>query len=214
LRTPLFPFIFRSLHNATKRQNTTPLSVTSTLHKASLSSHTQLISSLADHEALIRCPLHCMKLILWINLGLFSICFLKGCVRIIRQLGFNCPNYKYNRIKRIQFLSAVSQVFWGVTPSRLVSSCQGFLGSCLARTAWPWRNWDLFETIATLYQSAQSNIPDGILKSSLKIKSLSIRNYSTGNNWPIIRYLQLLEKFQILSLAVLCLEGVYETMIY
>jgi len=64
LRTPLFPFIFRSLHNATKRQNTTPLSVTSTLHKASLSSYTQLISSLADHEALIRCPLHCMKLIL------------------------------------------------------------------------------------------------------------------------------------------------------
>jgi len=63
-RTPLFPFIFRSLHNATKRQNTTPLSVTSTLHKASLSSYTQLISSLADHEALIHCPLHCMKLIL------------------------------------------------------------------------------------------------------------------------------------------------------
>lgn len=99
LRTPLFPFIFRSLHNAAKRQNTTPLSVTSTLHKANLSSYTQLISSLADHEALIRCPLHCMKLILWINLRLFSICFLKGFVRIITQLGFNCPNYKYNMNK-------------------------------------------------------------------------------------------------------------------
>lgn len=107
-RTPLFPFIFRSLHNATKRQNTTPLSVTSTLHKASLSSYIQLISSLTDHEVPIHCPLHCMKLILWINLRLFSVCFLKGSVRIITRLGFNCPNYKMRNKENWVSLGSVS----------------------------------------------------------------------------------------------------------
>jgi hypothetical protein len=175
-----------------------PLSVTSTLHKASLSSYTQLISSLADHEALIHCPLYLMKLILRINLVLLAYLFVseRGVCGLLHGLDLTVPVTKTRNKENWVSLSGVFSLLgcYAFQVVQLLSRSPRFVPGqdCLTLKAlWSfWNNCNSLPISTKQYPKRDTRIV-------IKIKSLFNNSYNRGNTWRIIRYFKLLEKFQM-----------------